>query len=131
MTEQAGSTLQNVSHRVAEEARSFAAEQKDEGAERLDGVAQAIHSAAQQIGRELPQAAGYIHDAAARLEEASSMVRERSLDDLVGMVDDFAHRQPAAFFGGSVLAGFLLSRFLKSSNVRRSRASADLGGRSH
>jgi hypothetical protein len=58
------------------------------------------------------------------------MVRERSLEDLMCMVDDFARRQPAAFFGGSVVAGFLLSRFLKSSNARRPASSSDFG-RSH
>lgn len=119
IAEQARGTLKSATDRVADEARDFAEKGKEGGAERIDGVAQAIHSAADQLGRDLPQAAGYIHEAAARLEHASSMVRERSVEDLMSMVDDFARRQPAAFFGGSVLAGFVLSRFLKSSNARR------------
>lgn len=132
--------IEDMPQRLAEEARSFAEGRKHEGAERIGGMAQAIHSAADRIERELPQAAVYIHDAAARLQEASAMVRERSLEDLVGMVDDFARRQPAAFFGGSVVAGFLLARFLKSSNSRRSSAarvpgsdspSSDFGGSTH
>ena len=32
---------------------------------------------------------------------------------------DFARRQPMTFFGGSLLAGFALARFLKSSADRR------------
>lgn len=135
-----GASLREVSHRVTDQALGFAEQRKREGAERIDGVARAIHGAAEQIGRDLPQAAGYIHDAAARLEVASSLVRDRSLEDLVGMVDDFARQRPAAFFGGSVLAGFLLSRFLKSSNTRRMPSTpatsmpgpdAEPGGRSH
>ena len=63
----------------------------------------------------MPQAAGVIHDAAAKLEGAAASLRERSIDELVGSFSKFARKQPAAFFGGPVLAGFALSRFLKSS----------------
>lgn len=118
------SSLHDIPGRVAGEARDFAEEQKERGAERIGAVADAIHNTADQIGRDLPQAAGYIHEAAARIEQASAMVRERRIEDLLGMVDDFARRQPAAFFGGSVVAGFLLSRFLRSSNSRRPGAGA-------
>jgi hypothetical protein len=42
-------------------------------------------------------------------------VRNQSIEDIITAIDEFARRQPVAFFGGSVLAGFVLSRFLKSS----------------
>lgn len=121
------SSPRDMPDRVADEARHYAEAQKDHGAERIDGVARAIHDAADQIGRDLPQAAGYIHEAATRIEQASAMMRERRIEDLLGVVDDFAHRQPAAFFGGSVLAGFLLSRFLRSSNSREPGAATAPG----
>jgi hypothetical protein len=63
----------------------------------------------------MPQAAGLIHDAATRLEGAAASLRDRSVDDLLRSLNDFARNQPAAFFGSAVLAGFALSRFLKSS----------------
>jgi hypothetical protein len=78
-------------------------------------ASRAIHGAADEVEQELPQVAGFVHDAAAKLEGAAASLRERSVDDLVRSLNNFARKQPAAFFGGAVLAGFALSRFLKSS----------------
>ena len=77
-----------------------------------------------EIEKEIPQAAGYIPSAAEGLEQASSAIQNRSVGELVDFVEDFARRNPAAFFGTSVLAGFVLSRFLKSTGERRSARGA-------
>lgn len=42
-------------------------------------------------------------------------MRNGSLNDVVDGVTSFARRQPAAFLGLSVLAGFAMVRFLKAS----------------
>ena len=81
-------------------------------------LGQAVHGAADQLGKEMPQAAGFIHSAADRLQSAASSMRERPIEDLVEGFRDFARRQPAAALAGSVLAGFALARFLKSSSPR-------------
>jgi hypothetical protein len=96
-------------------AREAAEQQKATGAEQMSGVAAAVHRAADDLGSQLPQAATYIHSAADKLEEASSALKERSLEDLMGTFGQFARSQPAAFFATAALAGFALSRFLKSS----------------
>jgi hypothetical protein len=101
-----------------EEIVEAADEAKAKGVGQIAGVSRAVHSAADELGRELPQAAGYIHSVADRLESASSALRERGVEDLVSTFNSFARRQPAAAFAGSVLAGFALSRFLKSSAPR-------------
>jgi hypothetical protein len=100
---------------VKERARKVAEQQKQAGADQIGGVARAIHGAAQEIEQEMPHAAGFVHDAAAKLEGAAASLRERSIDDLLRSLNNFARSQPVAFFGGAVLAGFALSRFLKSS----------------
>jgi hypothetical protein len=53
--------------------------------------------------------------------EEGGGLRERSLDDLMQSFGRFARTQPATFFGGAVVAGFALSRFLKSSADAPSR----------
>ncbi len=103
---------------VADETREFAEQQKQAGADNMARLGEAVHGAADQLGRELPQAAGFIHSAADTLQGAASSMRERSIEDLVAGFRDFARRQPAAAFAGSVLAGFALARFLKSSSPR-------------
>jgi len=100
---------------VKQRARKIAERQKDAGADQIDGVARAVHGAAHEIERELPQAAGFVEDAAARLEGLAASMRQRSIDELLRGLNNFARAQPAALFGGAVLAGFALSRFLKSS----------------
>jgi len=110
------SAAREAAGHVAEQTRDFAEEQKDAGADNMARLGRAVHGAADQLGRDLPQAAGFIHSAADTLQGAASSIRERSVEDLVAGFSDFARRQPAAAFAGSVLAGFALARFLKSSS---------------
>jgi uncharacterized phage infection (PIP) family protein YhgE len=120
--DQAASLAERARTRVAEtmgsvkdKAAEVAEQQKQIGAEKVNEVAGAVRRAANDLERELPQAAGYIHRAADSIERASDALKQRSLDDLIGTVGQFARNQPVAFFGTAVLAGFALSRFLKSS----------------
>lgn len=100
---------------VADKARELAEQQKDTGAERIQSVARAVHTAADDIGKQSPQVAEYIHSGAEQLERASRLLRDNSVDDLLQMTNRLAHDRPLAFIGGSVAAGFVLARFLKSS----------------
>jgi hypothetical protein len=106
---------EHLAQSVKAKARGFVEQQKHAGADQVDTFARAVHRAAQELESDMPKAAGYIHDAAARLDEASSRLRERSMDQLMASIGDFARAQPAAFFGGAIVAGFAISRFLKSS----------------
>jgi hypothetical protein len=116
VAEDAKTALDAASVTVKERARTVAEQQKKAGADQIGGVARAIHGAAHEIEQEMPHAAGFIHDAAAKLEGAANSLRDRSVDDLIRSLNKFARSQPAAFVGGAVLAGFALSRFLKSSS---------------
>jgi ABC-type transporter Mla subunit MlaD len=116
MADDMKSAAREAAGHVADETRDFAEQQKTAGADNMARLGEAVHGAADQLGRELPQAAGFIHSAADTLQGAASSMRERSIEDLVAGFRDFARRQPAAAFAGSVLAGFALARFLKSSS---------------
>lgn len=115
IVDQASEAVLELKDRVSDQVQDLAGEQLQRGAAGIDSVAQAVHGAAKDFEKSLPQAAGLIHHAAEQIERASSVVRDSSLEDIVTMVDDFARRQPVAFFGASVLAGFVLTRFIKSS----------------
>ena len=118
MADEVKSSAREAAGHLAEETRDFAEEQTLTAADNMARLSSAVHGAAEQIGRELPQAAGFIHSAADTLQSASSTLRERSIEELVEGFRDFARRQPAAAFAGSVLAGFALARFLKSTSPR-------------
>ncbi|HEX3440316.1 MAG TPA: hypothetical protein VHT93_08215 [Pseudolabrys sp.] len=108
-------TIGGAAETVKDTVRDVAEEQKNAGAERIEAVGRAVHGAADQLGKEIPQAAPYIHSAAETLEGAASWLQGRSVDEFVTSLNRFARQQPAAAFAGSVLAGFALARFLKSS----------------
>lgn len=119
--------LRGTASGVKDEIVEAADEAKAKGVDQIAGVSRAVHGAADELSRELPQAAGYIHAVADRLEGATSALRERSVEDLVSTFNGFARRQPATAFAGSVLAGFALSRFLKSSAPRTEQRQQQAG----
>jgi len=127
VSEQARSVVDDVKREArdaAEDAkdtaRATAASQKDAAAERMGGYAHALNSASDDLrDRGQAFAAEYVHQAADGLEHASKFMRERDVDQLLGTVEDFARRQPVAFLGAAVAAGFGLARLMKSSAERR------------
>jgi hypothetical protein len=114
-SESAKVKLSEVAEPVKEKAIQVAKEQKDVGADQLGLFARAVHGAASELESEMPQIAKYVHDAGARLEGAASELRDGDVDGLVEKFGQFARNQPGAVFGGAVLAGFALTRFLKAS----------------
>jgi len=115
-----GSAAETLKDRAAEALRNTAADfaeaGKRQGAERIDRLGRAVHGAADELGKEIPQAADYVHTAAEGLETAAEHLRDRSVDDLIGSFNRFARQQPIAAFAGALLAGFVVSRFIKSSS---------------
>jgi hypothetical protein len=99
--------------------RSAVEEQKTAGADFVGGMAGAIRRAAGEF-EQIPQAGHYIRRAAEQVEAVADALRRRDVGELVGGMQDFARRQPTAFLGAAVLAGFAAVRFLKSSTGARS-----------
>lgn len=114
-------TLKDKAASLKEAAGTIAEQQKNTGAAQLSGIAGAVHAAADELGRSVPGAADYIHDAAARIDDAATSLRERSLPELADGVRRLGRERPLMLFGGAVLAGFALSRFLKSAADLQSR----------
>jgi hypothetical protein len=122
ISERARSDIAQAAETARTEARRIAGQQKEAGANRLGEVAGAVHGAARSLESGMPQMASYVHDAAVRLEDAARTLRTRNIDDLMNDVSRFARSQPALFFGGAMLAGFALARFLKSTPPNGSSA---------
>jgi ElaB/YqjD/DUF883 family membrane-anchored ribosome-binding protein len=91
-------------------------EQKGAGAEYVGNLAQTMRRAAREFDNDLPIAGKYIRKAAAQVENVSDSIRTGDFNDLVRNAQSFARRQPTAFLGIAVLAGFAAVRFLKSSS---------------
>jgi len=89
--------------------------QKNAGAEYVGGLADTMRRAAREFDNDLPIAGTYIRKAASQVEVVSDSIRNGNFNDLVRNAQSFARRQPTAFLGMAVLAGFGVIRFLKSS----------------
>ena len=111
---------------LKDSASQIADHQKETGTRQLSGIAGAVHAAADQLEDQLPGAATYIHDAAERIDRAATDLRHRNLSDIAGSVRQLGQERPLALFGGALLAGFVMTRFLKSG--RDSDAHGDAHG---
>lgn len=121
----AAEQAKQAARQAQDAAHSIMQRQKDYGADQMDGIARAAHGAAHELENQLPMAADYVREAAQRLERASASLRERDVEDILSSVAHFARSQPVALFGGAVLAGFAISRFLKSSGHRTHRGAPE------
>ena len=88
--------------------------QKTAGADYVGSLAGTIRRAAGEFDRDLPIAGTYIRKAASQVEGVADTIRTGNFSDLVRGAQTFARRQPTAFLGMAVLAGFGVVRFVKS-----------------
>jgi len=89
--------------------------QKNVGAEYVGSLADTMRRAAREFDKDLPIAGTYIRKAASQVEVVSDSIRNGNFNDLLRNAQSFARRQPSAFLGMAVLAGFGFIRILKSS----------------
>lgn len=119
---QAGEQIKQQASNWAEDAKSrgkqMLHERKSSAAEQMSGVARALRQSAEQCQQEEGQqgAGRVLEQAASGLEQLSDMLRKRDIDSMIEQAGTLMRRQPALFVGGAIAAGFVLSRFLKSSS---------------
>lgn len=89
---------------------------KASGADAIASVARSAREAADGFEKQSPQVARMVRTAADSVERVSSDLRDKSVNELMASVSDFAHRQPKLFFGCGIVAGLVLSRLLRGSS---------------
>jgi gas vesicle protein len=105
---------------AADRFQDQAREQQRSGADFVGSFAGNIRDAARAFENDVPFAARGMNSAAEYVDAAAEKIRNGSFRDLLDGATDFAKRQPAAFLGLSVLAGFAAVRFLKASGSQSS-----------
>lgn len=125
------STVQHTTEVAREEARRLAedakrsgeaiiSDRKDSLAEQLGDLAHALRNSVNELeGRDRRTSTQLLSSLANGMEQVSRSLRESDLHSLRDRTRDYAHREPALFIGGAVAAGFMLSRFFKSSPPSR------------
>jgi hypothetical protein len=117
---EAADAAKDVASGAADHLQDQVHEQQRGGADFVERFAGNIKDAARAFESDAPFAARGINSAAEYVQDAAEKIRNGSFRDLVDGATDFAKRQPAAFLGISVLAGFAAIRFLKASGAQPS-----------
>ena len=112
---EAADAAKDAASGAADRLQDQAREQQQTGADFVGKLAGNIREAARAFQSDAPFAARGINSAAEYVDQAADKIRNGSFRDIVDGAADFAKRQPAAFLGLSVLAGFAAVRFLKAS----------------
>lgn len=121
----------DVASQATDKLKDAVNDRKSSGAEYVGSLADTMRRAAREFDTDLPIAGTYIRKAAQQVDGVSQGIRSGNLNDLVRSAQSFARRQPTAFLGIAVLAGFGVVRFLKSSaeNDSQSGSSASASHR--
>lgn len=115
---EASDKMMDVAADAGEKMKAAVADQKNAGADYVGNLADVVRRASYAFDSDLPQAGHYIRQASAQITSVSDALRTRDISELAGEVQAFARKQPAAFFGAAVLAGFAAVRFFKSAPER-------------
>jgi len=113
--QEAADAAKDVASGAADRLQDQVKKQQRSGADFVKRFAGNIRNAARAFESDAPFAARGIDSAAEYVEDAAEKIRDGSFRDLVDGATDFAKRQPAAFLGISVLAGFATIHFIKAS----------------
>ncbi|HYW64310.1 MAG TPA: YtxH domain-containing protein [Bradyrhizobium sp.] len=105
----------NMASQTTDKLKQTVEGQKNVGAEYIGNLADTLRRAAREFDNDVPIAGSYMRKAASQVDNVSDSIRNGNLEDLMQEVQSFARRQPTAFLGISVLVGFAMVRFLKSS----------------
>jgi hypothetical protein len=100
-----------------EHARQAANEQKDAGARLVRQFARAIERAADELDDGMPRAAQYVRGTAKQVDDLSASLSGRSVEDLAHAFTKLARARPGMVLGAGAIAGFALTRFLKSAGA--------------
>jgi hypothetical protein len=117
-------TASGTADHLADQAR----QKQRTGADFIERFADNIREAARSFENDAPFAARGMNSAADYVQDSAKKFRNGSFGDLVNGATDFAKRQPAAFLGVSVLAGFAVVRFFKASGGQSAPSSDMRGG---
>jgi hypothetical protein len=109
-----GKEARAMAGRVTEQLSETAEASVGRGADALGSFVRAMQAAGREIEPESPALARTLDDVASNVDGFAETIRGRSLSDLVSSAAELARRNPTMFVAGTILAGFAVSRFVRS-----------------
>src|SRR5215213_4740311 len=111
------------------QATGYVDQRKGDLAQSVADLASALREASKPFD-DRPNIKAFVDNAAVGLEQLADTVRDRSVAEIYGDVEDILRRRPAAVAVATLAAGFLVSRFIRASaeNLRVAEAARRRGG---
>ncbi|WP_185856233.1 hypothetical protein [Vreelandella populi] len=135
LKQQGRDTVHDVSEAAQHQAESLFNRQRDTAAEQTNKFTNAINKMADEFdSQEQPYFSQQARKLADTADRFSNKLRDKDLKSLCQEAQSYSRREPALFFGGAIAAGFLLTRFLRSSGQHShssSQHSQSSGNQSH
>lgn len=103
-----------------QEASKIAEQQQQNVAHHMESIADALNKTATNLDKDQAWVASGARQTAQALDKMSKSLRENDFNTIVGDIERYTREQPTLVLGGAAIAGFFLSRFLKSSDNRGS-----------
>ena len=120
--------LDSTIDQAKSQATSYVDQRKDEVAESISGFASSLREATKEFD-DRPGIREFVDTAAGGLEQVADSIRERSFNEIFEYGEDMIRRRPGAVAAATLVAGFLVARFIKSSaeNIREAEATRRRG----
>ena len=118
-TEELGEVARRQARAAGDELRAAGEEKfvrgRDQLSDRVDDAASAVDHAAEDLRqRGEPQMADWIQRGAEELQHLAESIRRQDIETLTRRSSRMASQSPALYLGGTVIAGVLLGRLLRS-----------------
>jgi putative protein kinase ArgK-like GTPase of G3E family len=97
-----------------QQATTYVDHRKDDAANSVADLAQSLRDACQQF-EERPNIRAFVDSAAEGLDQLAETIRARSFNEIFDGIEDTVRRRPATVALTTMVAGFLVARFIKSS----------------
>ncbi|MGB3223071.1 MAG: hypothetical protein WBB23_09740 [Desulforhopalus sp.] len=95
----------------------YADQGKNTAADIATDFADALQSAAGELdGKNRNTSAEYVRIASENIRKVSHSLRQKSVNQILNQASSYGRRQPVLFLGGAMLAGYALTRLIKSAN---------------
>lgn len=96
------------------QATDYVDKRKNDAAQSVADLAQSLRDATQDF-QDRPNIRAFVDNAAGGLDQLADTIRERSFNEIFGDVEEVVRRRPMAVAAATMVAGFLVARFIKSS----------------
>ena len=112
--ERGRSLLDSTIGSAKQQATSYVDQRKDEVAQSIAGFATSLREATKEFD-DRPGIREFVDSAAGGLEQVADSIREHSFNEIFELGEDMVRRRPGAVAAATLVAGFLVARFIKSS----------------